>query len=279
MTMKSPPSQEAPASTSALPKPEAPDASRRKNRAPLLDRIRAGKLILQPEHRRERSFCRCLKRMVKDPSFRDSVHRLRDAVLRSALNEKRSTGLVVALTGVRGGEGVTPVSLALALSLGAVRDYRVAFLDGRFNENRFTALSEYLDLAGNSARVEKGSLKLTGNYNESQPNVLFLRNLRCKDSLEFFADKRLKSVLTALRENFDFTVIDLPPQLSESSHVFVCPEVDRVYLVVSAGKTRLLDVDRCAEAFSEAGVEISGVVVNRQKTPLWSRLLWKEYFF
>ena len=54
----------------------------------------------------------------------------------------------------------------------------------------------------------------------------------------------------------------MPPLLTASSNVFVVPAVDRLYLVVSAGVTRLSEVDRCMNLAQEAQTEISGVVIN-----------------
>ena len=118
-----------------------------------------------------------------------------------------------------------------------------------------------------------------GYCSEEQPNVYFLKNSSGELSLDFFSDKQLEAFLKSLRQQFDFTIIDMPPLLAESSNVFVAPAVDRLYLTVSAGKTRLAEVDRCIQITEEAGGKISGVIVNHQKAPLWSRLFWKEYFF
>lgn len=246
----------------------------------LVDYVLRGRLRLPREYRREKSFFRMLRRAGADPAYRASVKEFRDSIIRASLTrDDQSAGMSVALSGPRGGEGTSLLSLLLALSLGSCKSYRVAYLDGRFNPHRFEALAHLLSLSRNSFQLDKRGRGLDGYHNKKFPNVYFLRNVEEQNALEFFSDKRLKSVMSELQQNFDFLVLDTPPMLRESSGTFVTPEVDKMYLVVQAGKTRLAELDKCRDIADDLGREFSGVVVNGQKAPLWSRLFWREYFF
>jgi Mrp family chromosome partitioning ATPase len=243
----------------------------------------AGRKSRLKRYRQQKGFLKHLRRAASDLGFLEKVKELRDAVLRISRRPKEengtSLGRIVALSGPRGNEGTSLVSLLLALSLGASKHNRVCFLDGRFNRQRFQALSDVLALCRNSCTLQKGASTLLGYYNESQPNVYFLKNPGGEEGLEFFSDKELSSFLDHLRHEFDFTIIDMPPIGRESGNIFILPEVDFVYLVVSAGETRLIEVEEAAEVLSEVGVKITGVVVNNQRAPFWSRLFWRKYFF
>ena len=248
--------------------------------SPLLEQVAQASRRLGRRHRHQKAFFRRLRKGVTSREHLEMHLRFRDSVIRSNLKKAEDgTGLMVAVAGVQGGEGASFLSLLLALSLGTMRHHRVAYLDGRLHESRFEALTDALSLSRNSWSTQKGEDEVSGYVNEFQPNVYFLNDGGAGQSLNFFADKELAAFFTNLRINFDFTVIDMPPFLRETANVFVAPAVDRLFLVATAGKTRMAAVDKCIEVAEEAGIEISGVIVNDQKAPLWSRKIWREYFF
>ena len=245
----------------------------------LLSYIKSGMLTVPNKFRKEKPFFRFLRRSVANTTFIETINGLRDTILRSTLNRQgQSGGLVFALSGVKGGEGASFLSFMLALSMGACTTRRVAFFDGRFNTQRFEALSAVFGLSENLFLSHKGSTKVLGYYKIAQPNVYFLRTVGDEKSLEFFSDKRLGGFLSDLRQNFDFTIIDMPPFLKESSCAFLAPGIDKLYLVAEAGETRRADLKKCVEMACQASLEIAGVVINKQKAPAWSHLFWKDYF-
>jgi hypothetical protein len=247
----------------------------------LFELMRRGSLRIPRRHRAQKSFFRFLKRAGSDRRFLEEIGRLRDAVVLSALRDEKTDarGLTVGLLGVRGGEGTSLMALLLGLALGECTQRRIAFLDGRFNVQRFEVLSNLLSLARNSVNVQKGFTDITGYYNERNPNVFFLRNTVEERSVHFFSDRRLGFFLSELRQQFDFTVLDLPPLLKETASVFALPHLDRVYLVVESGRTRLVDIEKCLETASQAGCSVHGILLNKQSAPWWSRLFWRDFFF
>ncbi len=250
----------------------------------LLDFVAHGKARLPKECKTQKSFFRFLRKACADSMVMEQVERFRDAVLLSTVGAQKNPskapeGLTIALSGPKGGEGSSFLSLALAMSLGSCSHHRVAVLDGSFDEARFSALTDTLDLSKNSVSMNKGASEVLGYYNEQQPNVYFLKSASGESDVEFFSDKQLKFFLEDLRQQFDFTIIDMPPMLSGSSGIFLAPAVDRLYMVSSAGVTKTSDIARCVEIADMAGAEISGVVVNGQKAPVWSRAFWSEFFY
>ncbi len=278
-----PPDDQAPADRALAP-------SRGPTRS-LLDEF-IGSTKLPSRLRRQQKFLRFLKRAAKDDRFMESVQRLRDAVLRAIIKrdedalekdgteaDEQANGLIVALTGVRGGEGTSILSLMLALSLGGCVHRKIAHLDGHFSGERFDAVSRVFGLTRNEFSVFKGATEVWGCHSESQPNIYFLTSIGVDGSLDFFSDKQLRKFLAELRRKFDLTIIDMPPLLNNSSNVFLVPEVDHLYLTVTAGKTPLVDVNRCKELTEQQGKELSGVIVNQQTIPFVCRLFWRDYFF
>ena len=106
-----------------------------------------------------------------------------------------------------------------------------------------------------------------------------MKNSGTEQGLEFFSDKQLSIFLNDLRQHFDFTIIDMPPMLKETSNIFLAPAVDRFYLIATAGKTRLSDLERCKDLAEAAKARIAGVILNQQHAPFWSRFFWGNFFF
>jgi len=245
----------------------------------LLARADSSTIKLPRALRGHRSFLRILRRCVTDKGYMESIFKIRDNVLRSTLNTRQNHGLVIALSGVRGSEGTSMLSLLLSLSLGANQHQKVAFLDGLFDEERFEVLSQIFGLGRNeAAAVETGAGQLWGCFSADQPNTCFLKSEHVRNGFDFFSHKRLRDFLDDLRQQYDFTIVDMPPLLKESSNIFLAPQADQLYLVSSSRKTKLSDFERCLEVVEQQDTEVSGVILNRHRAPLWSRIFWKDYF-
>jgi hypothetical protein len=246
----------------------------------LIEYLVSGLSGLERKHRDQKKFFHFLGKAARDREINEAIASLRDAVIRASLKRDRASGgIIVALSGVQGGEGTSFLSILLSISLGAFTHRRVAFLDSRFNMGRFDALSDLLGLAADSFNIRGTASKILGYYKVAQPNVYFLKGDGIEQGMEFFSDKQLHLFFDDLRLNFDFTVIDMPPLLREPTGTFIAPALDRLYLVVQAGKTRSRDLGRLLDVCRESRVEVAGVVMNRQRAPLWSHLFGRDFFF
>ena len=230
--------------------------------------------------RRQRGVVRLLKRASGDKRTLEAVDELRDAILRSILSEERDSGVIVALTGASSleDEDAGTLPCLLARSFEVCRHRSVAFLDGRFDEDRFTSLSTFLGLERNAFLGNKGTTEIQGFYNRTRPNTYFLKTASNEGSVDFFSDKSVKPFLDDLRKTFDITFLDMPPLLRSPSNIFIAQAVDYIFLTVDGGKTRLAEIEKCVEVTAQQGAEISGVIVTAQRVPFWCRLLFRDYF-
>ncbi len=237
-------------------------------------------ITLPRENPTQRAFFHRLKHAGTNALLVKRITRLRDAIVATAIgNRETKSGTVIALTGPRGGEGASLTSLLLARSLGGCTHRRIAWIDGSFDQQRFAVMSRIFGLEPCVVRFAKGRSELIGYANGAVPNICFLRNSSGERSLEFFSDHRLGLFLSEVRRHFDFTVIDMPPLLNGTSNLFLLPLVDRLYLVAVPRSTSMEEVRLCQSTAEEAGGEISGVILNKQTAPAWSRFLWKNFFF
>jgi Mrp family chromosome partitioning ATPase len=70
-------------------------------------------------------------------------------------------------------------------------------------------------------------------------------------------------MVQALAERFDHILIDAPPVLGFADSVILSSAVDGVMLVVTAGKTSRIALQRAKEALLQVNAKILGVVINR----------------
>jgi Mrp family chromosome partitioning ATPase len=247
----------------------------------VLGRVARSKFTLPWRLRAHRHFVRTLRRSVSNPFILEQVRQLKEAILASSIRDSgRNGGLTVAFASPRGGEGVSLLTLLLGFSLGECVHHRVAVLDGSFDQQRFSMLTHLFGLSRNSISVAKGESQIVGFWNMAlSENLYFLKSTDLEQSMRFFSDRNLKTFLEKIGTHFDFTLIDLPPLLKESSGLFVLPQVDNLYLVTEAGKTKLRDVKKCIDLVEGTGGKLSGAIVNKQTAPLWSRLFWRDSFF
>lgn len=236
-------------------------------------------LVLPEENPSLRAFFRLVKNADSNPSLVGQITRLRDSILATAIgNRETKSGTVIALTGSRGKEGASLLSLLLVRSLGNCRHRRIAWIDGSFDHQRFRVMTRIFGLSPSPVRFAKGASEVVGYANGSAPNTFFLKAPHNETNLEFFSDQRLGLFLSDVRRRFDFVVIDMPPLMKGTANLFLLPLVDRLYLVGVPRKTTLDEVRQCRSTAEKAGGRISGVILNKQTIPIWGRVLWKEFF-
>lgn len=230
--------------------------------------------------RAHRAFLRTFKNVASNSLLMEQVSRLRDSVIFSRLKDRpNSGGLTVALTSPRGGEGTSLVRLLLGLALGECQTRRVAVLDGRFDPQRFGLLARALNLSQNSFSIQNGSSVIRGYCNERYPNIYFLSESKPVSYASFVPEMSLAAFFEKLRERFDYIIIDMPPLIRDTASWFLLPHADRLYLVVEPGRTRTADIKKSFEIVKDVGSKVSGVVLSKQKIPLWARFIWREFFY
>ena len=82
---------------------------------------------------------------------------------------------------------------------------------------------------------------------------------------EILSSRRMVEIITALRQRFDFVIVDSPPVLLVSDPLAVSRQVDGVIMVVEAGKTSAAQANKAIADLEQVGAPLLGVVLNRVK--------------
>jgi len=80
---------------------------------------------------------------------------------------------------------------------------------------------------------------------------------------ELLGSTSMREVLQALREHFDWVLIDTPPALAMADTPVLCPIVDGVILVIGAENGSKPTVQRAVDQIQGVGGKITGAVLNK----------------
>jgi capsular exopolysaccharide synthesis family protein len=181
-------------------------------------------------------------------------------------NEQQGVRSVL-VTGASQGVGVTSVAVTLALGLSLDHKKEVLLIDanvGRPHLHNILNLTPSSDLTV-AAMGGAGFLDMA--VVNGIPN---LHVLSSGDVLRgaTFNLKRFVAVLPALREAFDFMIIDAPPVNLNFDVLMLSLHLDSVILVAEADRTRFQELREALKELRRAGTNLLGIVLNRQKEGL-----------
>lgn len=94
---------------------------------------------------------------------------------------------------------------------------------------------------------------------------------------ELLGSDRMESVLSGLRENFDYIIIDLPPVNIVSDALSISSLITGMIVVIREDYTEKKDLERCFRLLNLSNVNILGCVMNESKSEGGSYSKYKKY--
>ena len=180
--------------------------------------------------------------------------------------EKSAGGRVIVIASASRGEGKTFISLALAGALGHGKRHKVLLIDANLQDANLSKLIGVGDkpgyveamLAGNDASSHIVSDAYRG------CDILPAGDLAQTASLGFYSEA-LEQHVAALRQKYEFIVIDTAPVLGSNESLICGLCADSVLMVVTAGLTRKTLVQSAMQRLQEVGIAPEGLIMNRKK--------------
>ena len=163
------------------------------------------------------------------------------AELAAKLFSTTDSGRVVAFVSATHGEGVTRTVSGLAAEL-ARSSKTVLSLDGSLHGSPAAGMRGLDD----SLRID--------------PTILGAPNL--------VETETASTLIASLRQRYDAILLDCGSLESSSDLLRLAPLSDWVLLVVEAGRTGKIQIDRAARVISEAGGTLAGCVLNKRRYPV-----------
>jgi capsular exopolysaccharide synthesis family protein len=177
---------------------------------------------------------------------------------------------VVAVTSAMPGEGKTLTTLNLAGALAQSREARVLVMGADFHR---PMLSEYLGLQnlrtnGLADLIATSDRRPEEVIRRVEPlNISILPAGRVNgSSYDLLASPRLQTIITALRQTYQYILIDAPPVISSADARVLGDRVDGYLVVVAAHKTPRKLLSETLRLL--APTRVAGVVLNGDNRPL-----------
>lgn len=191
----------------------------------------------------------------------DAFRRLRSSI-QLAL---RSIGAhVVVVSSANAADGKSTVSSNLAISL-AQAGARTCLVSGDVRRPKLEKLFQIYDQHG-LTDVLNGSATLDDVLTEVG-SLAFLPSGQVRTNpTDLLQSESMAEVVTKLRGQFEYVIIDTPPVLAVADVLGLVPMADAVLLVVSASETTGAEIQETQAQIAQAGGKIIGAVMNRSVT-------------
>lgn len=180
----------------------------------------------------------------------------------------------VMVVSAHSGTGSTTTAAWIAQTLANVKKRRVLIIDSNF---RTPSLNMVFAARNNGGFVETVSdaLPLEAHIQPTnRPNLFVLTSGQISISpAEVFESELIDQLIAQLKEKFDFVIFDAAPAVEFPDAFVLAPKVDCIILVIQSERTSTEDAQRAKQNLEQAGGQILGAVLNREKnyTPTFLR--------
>lgn len=195
-------------------------------------------------------------------SLREAYRQLRTSILLSAAGRSMKTFMIASS---QPNEGKTTTAINVALTLEQTQskvvivdaDMRHPSLHGVFGMEAGRGLSDVLEKELNEADV----LSVIQKDEESGLHVL-TAGAMVYNPAELLISDRFRQLVTILRSNFDYIILDSPPLAFFTDGVLLSTVADGVILVAESGKSSRELLRQARRVLQDAGSNILGIVLN-----------------
>lgn len=186
----------------------------------------------------------------------------------------------VALTSFSASEGKSTISFQLAASL-AQAGKRVLYLD---TDLRKSILRNRLHVRG---KVEGLSHYLSGMANVNDLVVstdvpgmyVMFAGVHVPNASELLGSEAFKRLIPALKEAFDYVIVDTPPLGQVIDCAIMAPQLDGTIIVVDTTNNSYKMEKRIVEQLGKSGGKILGVILNRVNFEDRGKYYGKDYAY
>lgn len=188
--------------------------------------------------------------------------------------ERAPRPLVIGVTSPATGDGRSTIAIALANCLAQDYGAHVTLVDADFDTAGLTA-AYGLGARPGLSDVLEGAVKIEAATHRllRPPLSVVSAGTRSTHPARAARSGSLAPAINRLKATSGFVVMDLPAALRSTNAAVLGARCDGVIVVVRAGATSRVDLDRALELL--AGTHVLGVVVNRYETaiPDWTERL------
>ncbi len=189
----------------------------------------------------------------------EAYRSVRTAVCFSALGSKHR---VIQVTSPAAGDGKSTLTMNFAVSL-AQSGKKTVIIESDFRRPKVHKLTG-VDNSVGVVDVLRGDAELTDAIYETELDGFFVMpcGSRPRNPSELITRPEYEQMLEALREKFEYVIIDTPPVLVVTDPCSVAPRVDGVLLCVRLSRHTRDFGRRALEQLRDVGANMTGIVIN-----------------
>ncbi len=168
------------------------------------------------------------------------------------------------ICGCNAGVGTTSISMELAISL-TVSGWNTVLVDcdlrkenryKRRNQNVKYGLSDYID-----NQIDMESILYPTNWEGL--DYIACGHQEGETPVKLLCSQKMNELMTALKEQYDFIIFDVPALNSVPDAAIVGAGIDGTFLTTASGQTTFHDLETAKKQLEDAGANILGVILNK----------------
>lgn len=179
--------------------------------------------------------------------------------------DEKSTAIM--LTSTTPANGKTFVTANLAITL-AQANKRVILVDSDIRKPRLHKVFELENELGLSDYLSNSTDGLYIRKTNVENLSIVTAGTMVNNPSELIGQEKFKKTIEALKEKYDYVIIDSSPILMVTDSILVSRVVDATILIAIYNKTRIDDLKSAIRRINHVGGNVAGVVLNRTKVIL-----------
>ena len=179
--------------------------------------------------------------------------------------DEKSTAIMLTSTAPANGKTFVTANLAITL---AQANKRVILVDSDIRKPRLHKVFELENTMGLSDYLRNSSDGLYIRKTNIENLSIVTAGTMVNNPSELIGQEKFKKTIEALKEKYDYIIIDSSPILMVTDSILVSRVVDATILIAIYNKTRIDDLKSAVRRINYVGGNVAGVVVNRTKVIL-----------
>ncbi|MBF0989041.1 MAG: polysaccharide biosynthesis tyrosine autokinase [Clostridiales bacterium] len=179
--------------------------------------------------------------------------------------DEKSTSIMLTSTAPANGKTFVTANLAITL---AQANKRVILVDSDIRKPRLHKVFELENTMGLSDYLRNSSDGLYIRKTNIENLSIVTAGTMVNNPSELIGQEKFKKTIEALKEKYDYVIIDSSPILMVTDSILVSRVVDATILIAIYNKTRIDDLKSAVRRINYVGGNVAGVVVNRTKVIL-----------
>ena len=179
--------------------------------------------------------------------------------------DEKSTAIM--LTSTTPANGKTFVTANLAITL-AQANKRVILVDSDIRKPRLHKVFELENELGLSDYLSNSTDGLYIRKTNVENLSIVTAGTMVNNPSELIGQEKFKKTIEALKEKYDYVIIDSSPILMVTDSILVSRVVDATILIAIYNKTRIDDLKSAIRRINHVGGNVAGIVLNRTKVIL-----------